>query len=65
MSVEYWLGEGFSNNDLIREGKVKKGGVGNKPTKKRPAPPKGQKKKKWEPNYWDTIGGPFNRTLLK
>ena len=55
MSEEYWLGEGFSDNDLIRKDKAKK----------KPKAPKKQKKKEWEPNYWDTIGGPFNRTLLK
>ena len=68
-SPEYWLGEGFYDNDLldrssIKEGKAKKGGVGKKPKAKRPKAPKGQnKKRKDELNYWDTIGGPFNRGL--
>lgn len=34
-----------------------------KKKKKKKLTNKKQKTKKWEPNYWDTIGGPFNRGL--
>lgn len=32
----------MSDFNLIKEGKIKKGGVGTKPVKNRPLPPKGQ-----------------------
>ena len=37
---EYMSGSDYRSE--IKEGKVKKGGVGKKPTRKRPTPPKGR-----------------------